>query len=358
MIQIFFPISGLFFDPIIILLTGLAGGLVSGFLGVGCGVIITPFLMEFGVPPLTAVSTQLCHAVGTNMSTFLSYKRKQDVDFQLALYILIGGALGAACEWAILKHSPDSKSIIHTFAFIYIFVLVVFGIIMLYQSIRVMMNGQKTSYGSTVMMRRWMLYLPFHKVFKRSRAEMSVFVPIFVGFLAGVIVASLGGGNNLFMAPIITYLIGRISPVVQGTTSLVGFLITAMVAIVYAERGYNCDFLFVMILFAGASIGSWIGVHLSYNIKRYYINAIAAFVVFIMAGRMASMVLFGASYKVASTAPQDLSQSILFKFAHESSMIYTAICIVLICISALISEKILQIIAEKERQRRKRKKIK
>lgn len=354
MFNIFFPISGIFFDPFIIFATGLAGGFVSGFLGVGCGVIITPVLMELGVPPLAAVATQLCHAVGTNLSNFLSYKRKQDVDFHLAVYILIGGFFGAACEWATLKYSPSADTVFHKFAYVYIIILFIFGTIMLAQSIKTILKGNNPLYGSIVMMRRWMLYLPFHTVFKRSRTEMSVFVPIFVGLLAGIIVASLGGGNNLFMSPIITYLIGRISPVVQGTASLTGFVITAIVAMVYAERGYHCDFLFVMILFAGASIGSWLGVNLTYNIKRYYTNAIGAFVVFIMAVRMAFR-SFGSSYtRIMESRIQDLSGSVIFQFAQRSSLIYTALCIFLICIVAVLSERLLQKLADKRQQTRKK----
>lgn len=354
--DVFFPIFGIFFDPFMIFATGLLGGFVSGFLGIGCGVIITPVLMELGIPPLSAVSTQLCHAVGTNLSNFLSYKRKQDVDFELALYILIGGFFGAACEWATLKYSPNTETVFHKFAYLYILILFIFGSIMLTQSIKTIRNGNKVLYGSGVMMRRWMVYLPFHKVFKRSRAEMSVFVPIFVGFLAGIIVSSLGGGNNIFIAPIITYLIGRISPVVQGTTALAGFVITAIVAMVYAERDYYCDLLFVTILFMGASIGVWCGVNLTYNIKRHYINIIAALIVFLMASRMAFR-SFSSSYDQISETHQYLSDLFIFQFARENSIIYTTICIFLICVAAFISEKLLQKLAEKRKQSKKKRRI-
>ena len=285
MLKIFFPLTGLFFDPFLIFSTGLFGGFISGFLGVGCGVIITPFLMEFGVPPLISVSTQLCHAVGTNLTNFLSYKRKRDVDFHLASYILFGGFLGGTCEWLLLKYSSGAKAVFEKFVYVYITVLVVFGIIMLTQSIKDWDDRNKKRITSAVMMRRWMLYLPFHRIFIRSRAEMSVLIPIFVGFLAGLLVASLGGGNNLFMAPIITYLIGRISPVVHGTTALAGCVITAVIAVIYSHSGYCCDMLFVLILFAGAAFGSFVGVKLTYSVKRCYINAMAAIVVFLMASR-------------------------------------------------------------------------
>ncbi len=346
MLKVFFPITGLFFDPLLIFSTGLFGGFISGFLGVGCGVIITPVLMKFGIPPLIAISTQLCHAVGTNLASFLSYKRKRDVDFHLATYILLGGFLGAACEWILLKYSEGSRAVVSKFIYVYIFVLFVFGIIMLTQSIKEWINGTNNRHGSAVMMRRWMLYLPAHKIFIRSRAEMSIIIPLAVGFLAGLLVASLGGGNNLFMAPIITYLIGRISPVVNGTTALAGWVITAVVSIVYSENGYCCDMLFVLLLFIGASLGSFIGVNLTYNIKRYYINAMAAMVVFIMASWQAFNLYFR-SFASMSTKTANLSNSFIFELAKESTIIYTMICVILISVAAIVFEKVLQVLSEK-----------
>ncbi len=350
MFKIFFPISGLFFDPFLIFSTGLFGGFVSGFLGLGCGVIITPFLMELGIPPLMAVSTQLCHAVGTNLSSFLSYNRKKDVDFQLVLFILMGGILGASCEWITLKFSHSSRVVVNKFAYIYIITLIIFGIIMMIQSIKVFIHRSNSGYNVSVMMRRWMLYIPFHKIFRRSRAEMSCLVPIFVGFLAGLIVASLGGGNNLFMAPIITYLIGRISPVVYGTTSLAGCFITSIVVLVYAESGYYCDFLFVLFLFAGASIGSFIGVRLTYNIKRHYINAISSIVVFIMASRLAFKTFGSSSYQSSQKIMMESPKSKMFEFANGNVILYTILCIIMICVVAISVEKLLQSFSEKRIQ--------
>lgn len=348
MIRLFFPITGLFFDPFLILATGLCGGFISGFLGVGCGVIITPVLMELGIPPLIAVSTQLCHAVGTNFTNFLSYNRKRDVDFQLAAYILFGGCLGAACEWMMLKYSSNSNAVLTKFIYVYISVLIIFGCIMLFQSIKAILNKNSKNVVSTVMMRRWMVYIPFHQIFIRSRTEMSVLVPICLGFLAGLLVASLGGGNNLFMAPILTYLIGRISPVVHGTTALSGCIITAIVAMIYSESGYCCDMLFVVILFAGAGFGSFVGVKLTYNIKRYYINAIAAIVVFLMASRQIFK-LINNSFSNQTRSSVDFSKSWLFKLAHENTITYTFICICLISVIAYVFDRMLQKLSDKRK---------
>ncbi|GHT89363.1 hypothetical protein FACS1894113_4270 [Alphaproteobacteria bacterium] len=191
-----------------------------------------------------------------------------------------------------------------------------------------------------------MLYLPFHKIFIRSRAEMSVLIPIFVGFLAGLLVASLGGGNNLFMAPILTYLVGRITAVVHGTTALSGCFVTAIVALIYSKMGYCCDMLLVLILFLGAGIGSFIGVKLTYGMKRTHINIMAASVMFLMASMQISKLINNSFSEQRHT--HSTHHSFLLKLVNESPITYTAICIAIIGITAYVFEKSLQRISEKK----------
>jgi uncharacterized membrane protein YfcA len=337
---LFFPVIGSCFDPILILLIGLVGGFASGFLGVGCGIIITPILMEFGIHPLVAISNQLCHGIGVGMTNFLTYKRRQAVDFHLALYILIGGFIGALYDFIMIKYSTDSFNAYHRFIYIYIVILLIIGSVMLIQGIKAWKCGLVKKNVSGVMMRRWMLYLPLHKIFVRSRTEMSIIIPIFVGFLSGFLAPSLGGGNGLFMVPIITYLIGRISPVVNGTSSFSGCIITGIVAIVHAHENYCCDLLFVMMLFIGATIGSWIGVRLTYNIQRYYINILTSFTVFLMASR-----------QIFRLANNSFSGNLIAPTAPKNSILYTLACITVIVIFAFVSEKTLLYIADKRNKR-------
>lgn len=317
---------------------GLIGGFVSGLLGIGCGIIITPLLVDLGLSPFVAIPTQLCHSVGTNFANFLSYYNKGDIDFYLAFYILIGGILGAICEGIFLSIVSDKQLIINKFLYIYIFVLVIFGFAMLKQSFQEYKKSKNKTVIYSVSMRNWMLYLPLHKIFSRSRTEMSIIVPIFLGFLTGLLVAALGGGNNLFMAPIITYLIGRISPVVYGTTAFSGFIITSMVAIIYATNYYYCDISLVLVLFLGAALGSWIGVKLSYKIKRYTLNAIASIVTLFMAGKQVYKLL----YPVENININDESINL-----EEYSIWYTILCILAIMLLSYIYKTFLDFLAKK-----------
>jgi uncharacterized membrane protein YfcA len=333
----------------LIITIGLLGGFVSGFFGVGCGIIITPALMELGLPPLVAVSNQLCHSVGVSATNFLTYKRKRDVDFHLAAYILLGGFLGAVCDWFMFQYQGDSLGTSNTFIRTYIVVLFVVGSIMLIQGAREWKRrGRVKKYIPGVMMRRWMVYVPFHTIFVRSRTEMSVVVPMFTGFLAGILAPSLGGGNSLFMIPIVTYLIGRISPVVNGTTSFTGCVITGVVTLTHACGRCYCDLPFVLVLFAGATSGTWIGVRLSYNVRRYYINILASLVVFLMASRQVFRLLDG-SFANGIIDLAGPSKSVMLDIVSKNPIIYTIACVAIIVVAAFISEKAMQLIADKRK---------
>lgn len=332
-------IAGTDFNLLTVLITGIVGGFVSGFLGTGCGIIIAPLLMDFGLPPFVAISTQLCHAVGTNFISFLSYKRRTDVDYLFAFFILVGGGVGAFLEWIFLKNATNPDVILHKFLYVYIGILSVFGTIMLYQSATSWKYSTDKTTQYKLMMRKWMQYLPLHKVFRRFRTEVSILIPILIGLLAGMLVASLGGGSNLFMSPIITYLIGRISPVVYGTVAMASFILTALVALIYASQHYCCEISLVLLLFAGASFGSWCGVKLTYKVRRYYINIISSLVMFFMAGKQLIKILYNNETLVTLTLP--IQQSPI-----HHPIKYTCICIVLVIIIAYFYERVLEKISK------------
>ncbi len=330
------PIIGIHFNPLVMLLTGTFGGFVSGFLSTGCGIIITPLLISLGLPPFVAVSTQLCHAVGTNFISFLVYKRKTDVDFTLAFCILVGGSIGAFCEWIFLKHATNPQTIMQKFLYVYIAVLSIFGFVTLRRSFITRKRLKNTVTNYNLVMRKWMKYLPIHKVFVRSRSEMSVFIPILLGVLTGMLVASLGGGSNLFMAPILTYLIGRISPVVYGTVSMASFVITVFVTFAYSFQHYCCDIVIVLLLFAGASFGSWCGVKLTYKVSRYYIGIISGSLMLCLAGKQVCKIINNPRCFEAQ------QQNFMPTSIDVHPVMYTFTCIILIMIIAYFHERFLE----------------
>jgi uncharacterized membrane protein YfcA len=240
--------------------------------------------MMIGIPPMVAVPSQLCNAIGTNFIGFLNYWRHHDVDFALAWYLFVGGVIGAALEMVVLNFLNTYGASPHmNVTGAYMVILGFLGSLMLYQNVKALISPPKKE--RAIMMRHWMIYFPWHRIFTRARTEMSVLVPIFVGILTGILTSTLGGGNNLFMLPIVSYLIGRTSPCVSGTALLASFTITIAVTLFHGFSQSPSDWLLVLILLIGSSIGSQIGVKIGYKIPRIYVGLLGSMVILLICAK-------------------------------------------------------------------------
>lgn len=231
-------------------LLGGIGGFIATFLGIGGGILITPLLLMSDIPPMVAVTSQLYNSVGTNMIGFLGHWRDRAVDVPLAWYVFMGGVAGALVEM-LLFHSLYQTP---TLDRVYGIVLMFLGGMMVVQNIRQALHPRPKNIHVT--MREWMIYIPWHRIFVRSRVEISLVIPLVVGFLIGLLTTTLGGGGNLFIVPILSYLIGRASPVVTGTSLLAAASISMFVIFIQMISSALGDVVLVSLLLGGSFVGS------------------------------------------------------------------------------------------------------
>lgn len=257
---------------------GIFGGFLSGFIGISSGIVVTPSLCFAGLPAMTAISSQLNNVLATDIIGFLGCFRKGAVDISLSCFLLIGGILGAWSEHIILCYLKSldifdlyEKNIPLLFS-------VLLGILC-FVSLKTSNLSQSTKV--IVSMRPWMNYIPVHKIFIRSRAEISVIFLLFLGWLTGILTATIGGGNGLILIPTLTYIIGRVSTSTIGTSFLAGIGITISVILFHADLAhYDPKVSFFLIL--GTSIGAPIGQELSSRNEKLKLAAIRSFVIFIL----------------------------------------------------------------------------
>ncbi|MDE2343715.1 MAG: sulfite exporter TauE/SafE family protein [Betaproteobacteria bacterium] len=73
--------------------SGLLGGFLVGLTGVGGGSLMTPLLvMAFGIPPSTAVGTDLLYAAATKASGVWAHHRKGNVEWRATGLLMLGSA--------------------------------------------------------------------------------------------------------------------------------------------------------------------------------------------------------------------------------------------------------------------------
>ncbi|SEF47177.1 hypothetical protein SAMN05421751_101407 [Jhaorihella thermophila] len=92
-----FRASGLYISVIPVLLVGLSVGVLAAIMGVGGGFIMVPAMIYLlSMPTKVVVGTSLFQIIFvTAFTTMLHATANQTVDVMLALYLIIGGVIGA-----------------------------------------------------------------------------------------------------------------------------------------------------------------------------------------------------------------------------------------------------------------------
>ena len=92
--------------PLVIII-GLAGGLLSGLFGVGGGVIFVPALVALiGLPQRRAQGTSLAVILPTALVGLLTYAHARPIDVRLALPAAIGSVVLAVISASLVHRVP------------------------------------------------------------------------------------------------------------------------------------------------------------------------------------------------------------------------------------------------------------
>jgi len=287
---------------------GLGVGFLAGFFGVGGGVIMTPMLMALGVPPHVAVGSGLTIMVGASISGTIRHTQLGNVDFKLALLLLVGSfmgvqvgasVLGALSEWSVgsgahlgaqggalvlgvLKgagSSPIRRGPVDAahvcLSICYMVLLFTIGISTLLESRPSPAANPALHAPSAFALRLRALTFPPYVSLPSSGVARFPFVFILVGgLLVGVMAGLLGVGGGIFMLPFMMYFVGMRAQRAVGT-SLCQICFTAAVgAASHAFRG-NVDPILAAVVLTGSLVGARLGasttsrVH-SRNLRQYF----------------------------------------------------------------------------------------
>lgn len=267
------------------LLVGFIGGLLTGVIGIGGSIFVTPALMACGIPPLAAVSCQVNSTIGVALAGFLKYRRNLDVDMKLGWFLVLGGMIGAYVGVKFLDLLPHENDIDWFIKGGYITVSLLMGTLFLFQSIKSIKRLRHQQASFTPIPPKWVNRLPGAIYFRRTRVEMSGVLLILVGVLSGFITSTLGMGNGVFMMPVLTYLIGRTSPVVYGTTLFATVAAATVATLGHALETQSIDLVLVLFLVVGGILGNQLGVKLGYLVPRAYLGFVGSLFIYVIGGK-------------------------------------------------------------------------
>ncbi|NOZ58573.1 MAG: sulfite exporter TauE/SafE family protein [Euryarchaeota archaeon] len=238
-------------------LLGFIGGVLSGFLGSGGAFIMTPGMMNLGVPGILAVGSNITHKFGKAIVGSRSHGELGHVDKKLAVMMVIG--LLAGVQVAVKVNSQIFESMGKAASNLYIsmiFILVLTAITLVI--LRDLRREQGERKGGTELARRIQsIRIPPVVHFEVARIRVSLWFPLAVAFATGYLAGTIGVGGFIGV-PAMIYLLGINTRVAAGTELFLAIFSGAWGAINYALRGY-VDLRLVVLLYLGSLVGVQLG---------------------------------------------------------------------------------------------------
>jgi uncharacterized membrane protein YfcA len=288
------PIAGNSVLALLLLGLGLGVGFLSGLFGVGGGFLLTPLLIMIGIPPTIAAASDSNQIVAASTSGTLAHWRRGNVDFKMGLYLLLGGVTGGTLGVQIIKILRTKGNAGFVIEITYIVMLGIIGLYMFQESLQ---NLRAPSGVVKIKLREkdstraekkptWIakLYqsLPFQTHFEKSGVTLSIFTPLFLGMMVGILAAIMGVGGGFIMVPVMVYMLRMPMHVVVGT-SLFQILFTC-INVTFMQSIYNqtVDIVLAIILLVGSTIGAQIGAKISDRLNADQLKIILASIVLLV----------------------------------------------------------------------------
>ncbi|MBF0519738.1 MAG: sulfite exporter TauE/SafE family protein, partial [Nitrospirae bacterium] len=231
---------------------GFIGGTISGFIGSGGAFLMTPGMMNLGVPGVIAVASNIAHKFGKAMMGSKKHSELGNVDKKLGIFLLITASLGISLavfvnKFFFVKMGKDGSDLyVSTF---FVVVLSIIGTFMLKDALRsTRQPGSGPSDKFLKISRKFQFKPMIH--FKVANVDVSLYAILVVGLATGYMAGTIGVGGFIGV-PAMIYLFGVPTAVAAGTELFLAVFTGGWGTFNYALRGY-VDLRLVLLLYAGS----------------------------------------------------------------------------------------------------------
>lgn len=241
------------------IIAGLVVGFIVGMTGVGGGSLMTPILLWFGIPPTTAVGTDLLYAAFTKMGGVVVHHKKKNINWSITGWLSLGSVPAALLTlWILHSIKTDITTINTVIKYGLGWALILTSIAVLFKK-KLIAISQKHA-GDR-----------FHSESKTQNA-LTVAIGVLLG--ATVTLTSIGAGalgtvTLFFLYPLLP------TKKLVGTEIAHAVPLTLVAGLGHATMG-NLDFGLLGLLLTGSLPGIYLGSMLSGKVPDLFLrNAIA-----------------------------------------------------------------------------------
>jgi uncharacterized membrane protein YfcA len=314
---------------IFLFLVGFVGGLVSGFIGSGGAFVLTPAMMSLGVPGTVAVASNMCHKFPKALVGSIKRYKYGQVDIKLGLimgvFAEIGVQVGIVLQRYILEIWGQAGSNLYV-SFIFVFVLVVVGSIVMRDAMQ-MKNSVGHTSSASIAKRLQKIELWPMLTFKTANLRISMWFLVPVALATGMLAATIAVGGFIGV-PGLMYIIGATSIVASATELVIAFVMGLGGTLIWAYYG-TVDIRLTLLILAGSLFGVQLGAIGTTYVKEYMIKYVMATIMLIVAvSRFFAM-------------PKYLNALKLTSFADGSVSLMTQLSFGIMCLALLIGASII-----------------
>ncbi len=220
-------------NELLFVLCGLSAGVLGGYLGLGGGIVMVPFMtLLLGMDIKAAVPVSVTAIAVNSISASREYLKKGMVDWELAVTLAVSTVLGFVTGSLLISYIPS------------VAIKLAFSACLLYTAVSFIRKKKVVGEGDSGVSRTTYFY-----------------VSIVVTFLTGVLSALIGIGGGLVMVPVLFLLFDLPLTVVRGTWSFTyGFAAAASTAVYFVMD--RIDLTVVPPVIVGIIVGGKIGGYL------------------------------------------------------------------------------------------------
>ena len=290
-LHIFLPVAGVSVNIVLMLGMGFAVGFLAGLFGIGGGFLLTPLLIMMGIPATAAAASDSNQIVAATTSGTFAHWRLGNVDFKMGIILTIGGLIGGTVGVQLIKMLRAAGNADFVIKITYVVMLGIIGSYMFQESLhnlRPRFAGRaKAVPGKKFWFTRFGESLPFVTHFEKSGVSLSVFMPIILGALVGMLSAMMGIGGGFIMVPVMIYLLRMPMHVVVGTNLFQELFICINVTFLQSYYNHTVDLVIAILLLIGSTTGAQIGARVSNRLRADYLKIILASIVLLVMIKMA-----------------------------------------------------------------------
>lgn len=244
-------------DQLLYILCGLCAGLLGGYLGLGGGIVMVPFLtIVAGVDIKTAVPVSVTAMVVNSFSASNEYLKKGMVDLELVIILSVFMVLGNISGSLLSAYIPGE------------YIRLILTVLLIYTAFS-LLKGRKQA----------------ERMAFRDNRTKYLLICTLLAFVTGNLAALVGIGGGVILVPVLYLVIGLPMTTARGTSSLMIGFSAAAAATVYFVNGL-IDPTIVSGVILGIIIGGKLGGYLGTMAKPMVVKVMFFILMLYLAYRL------------------------------------------------------------------------